>query len=199
MRQELMRLGKIPVYAGGIFCLLVVGYLFARGIQEAKYLQIYSDAADIVCEANTFLSTGLKAEALEGAVREKAAGEAGRYLKEVRASLRLFTEGAPFPNYEDEHQAVTELLKHEAEMLRLTEELLRQPQSPDTGRKLAGLRENIEYIKRVTAGVMVQNAEFEIRTDLMRLHRELSRLAGGQPVPENKKQGNKGTTVTGRR
>ena len=175
-RGNFMLKGKIKMILGAIFCLIVGGQFFVNGVREDQYLQQYSEAADVIVEANNFLCTKIKADQLTNKDSQTAVEKLNRYRAAVKASLQEFTAGKIFRHYEDEHAAVTELLKQETVMLNLTDSLLKEPRAKDAAEKLTELKDAIGKVKDISHKIFVKDAEFEIYNDLLYLHKELSRF-----------------------
>lgn len=148
-------------------------YYYFTNMNEGNYLKLYSEAHNVLNEATSVVVYNTR----QGAVTAESADDLKKRLQsqkeEVDNEAKEFTSKKPFQGYSAQHEAVTELLQKESNILGLAIQVLSNPLDEGLDSLLEEGKETAQQIKSLSGQVSVPNTVMTLDDDITVLPQQL--------------------------
>lgn len=148
-------------------------YYYFNNMNEGNYLKRYSEAHNVLNEATSVLVSNTK----QGAITAEVAGDLKKRLQsqkdEVDNEAKEFTSKKPFQGYSAQHEAVTELLQKESNILGLAIQVLNNPLDEGLDLLLEEGKDTALQIKSLSGQISVPNTVMTLDDDITVLPQQL--------------------------
>lgn len=148
-------------------------YYYFTNMNEGNYLKLYSEAHNVLNEATGVVVTNTK----PGAMTAESVDELKKRLQsqkdEVDNEAKAFTSKKPFQGYSAQHEAVTELLQKESNILGLAIQVLNNPLDEGLDSLLEEGKDTAQQIKNLSGQISVPNTVMTLDDDITVLPQQL--------------------------
>jgi guanylate kinase len=142
-------------------------------MNEGNYLKLYSEAHNVLNEATGVVVTNTKPGAMTAESMDELKKRLQSQKDEVDNEAKAFTSKKPFQGYSAQHEAVTELLQKESNILGLAIQVLNNPLDEGLDSLLEEGKDTAQQIKNLSGQISVPNTVMTLDDDITVLPQQL--------------------------